>query len=117
MSRPRQRRPRKCRQLETRGCAGRPPQPKVIKLLEKNRVVGAAIKEAKRFSGAKKCSFEFLNFEQPPQFEAGTTVDFAVKTDCTGDEASGIVDVEGVRSSDAPSGLEQIEKLALHFAG
>jgi hypothetical protein len=92
----------------------------LIKLLETNKVVGAAIAEAKAFTGAKTCKYKFAKLEYPKQFEAGTAFDFNVDITCAtlapDLESQGFIHVEGTWLNGG-KGPQDIQNLSLHFAG
>jgi hypothetical protein len=93
-----------------------------IRALQTNHVVAAAIADAKAYSGAKTCTYAFPKLADAPGFEKGSTIDFSVRINCSvagdteGSDASGLVDVEG-RWFNGGSGPQEIDKLAIHFAG
>lgn len=97
-----------------------PTETNFIKVIESNKVVAAAIADAKAFSGAKSCDYHFSEFSSPEGFEAGKVVKFNVEITCSAKyekiESSAIISVEGQWTNDG-SDLQEIKNLSLFFAG
>jgi hypothetical protein len=86
------------------------------KEISKVRIINVAIDEAKKFSGARKCSFDYTLLKALPQFEPGSAFEYEVKVTCTSRDAEGMVLIKGqwLRSG----GRQQdIEQLSFHMAG
>lgn len=83
----------------------------VLDILSKNRVVQAAVKDGEAMG---TCKYNFLQLNQPRQFQKDTTYDVKVRITC-GTESAAFIDVEG-RLHSGSEERQQI-KLDISFAG
>lgn len=97
-----------------------PTKANFIKVIQSNKVVAAAIADAKAFSGAKSCDYQFSEFASPKGFEVGKVVKFNVEITCSSAsediESSAVIRVEGQWTID-DGDIQEIKNLSLFFAG
>jgi hypothetical protein len=89
---------------------------KVLTMLKRNTIVNAAVDQAKKFSGAKKCSYT-VKAQPLPQFQKGTAYDYSAEITCSSNnpayEAAGIIRINGQMLQDSPQDLS----LTIFFVG
>ena len=92
-----------------------------IKLLEENKIMAAALSEAKTSTGAKTCDYTFDKLEYASAFEAGSTFDFSVHIKCAGKsspeygESQAFITASG-RWFNKGKGIQAIDKFSFQMA-